>query len=468
MIKTTRSVEEIGMLIQEYQLMSSKDYAAMRARWFRPGRKEVGDAGQFLRWLVVNKFITEFVARMISGGKSAQLVLNHYRLLDRLDSGPMAGAYLAADPLDQHVAIDILPAPSAADKTQMAKFQHAAQKAMQVHHVNVARVLESGEAHGLHFLVWEFHEGQTLRQILDRRHTLPYAQAARLMALALAGVEALHGHGVPAGDLTADCLLLTHAGKDAPHQRTVKILRAGFHRTPGDESALIQKPEEPELTPTTTIQPAVADDVPGDIFHLGCLFYRAIAGRMPYEAEGQLEPLRPAQPICQANPEVPEMLGQLIDEMINPSPQKRPRKAGHVAKALRVFLAAEEHPRETGAEEHLALVQASAPIKARVEPAPDGDADEDDAEQETRPRPHRRHAEGVRGKLGALWDEVRPEARDLVFLSGGAVSVLLVILLIELLVGLRFIYVAGLVTGAAASYFVEVFVRWRRNKEPAD
>src|SRR5262249_33824322 len=150
-------------------------------------------------------------------------VLNQYRLLDQMISGPMAGAYLAIDPLDRHVAIEILSAQCAADKAVLTDFQQAAPKAMQGQHPNAGRILDTGEAQGLYYLVKEYYDGQTIEDVLERRGKLPYSQATRLMALALAGLEALHAHGVPAGDLTADCLLLAPAGGDQPNQRTVKI-----------------------------------------------------------------------------------------------------------------------------------------------------------------------------------------------------------------------------------------------------
>src|SRR5262249_41080140 len=93
-ISTTKSVEDICQLIEKYRLMSSKDYAAMRRRWFRPNRQEVADTERFCKWLVLNRYLTDFVSKVLLGRKSDQLVLNEYRLQDQLISGPMAGAYL--------------------------------------------------------------------------------------------------------------------------------------------------------------------------------------------------------------------------------------------------------------------------------------------------------------------------------------------------------------------------------------
>jgi hypothetical protein len=151
-MQAPKSVEEICQLIERYQLMSSKDFATMRSRWFRPDRKEVADIEAFRKWLVLNRFLTDFVAKVLLGRKSDQLVLNKYRLQDQMISGPMAGAYLALDALDRPVAIEVLSAQSAADKSVLMAFQQAAMKAMEVQHPNVGRIVDTAEAHG--FYTW--------------------------------------------------------------------------------------------------------------------------------------------------------------------------------------------------------------------------------------------------------------------------------------------------------------------------
>src|SRR5262249_19929213 len=149
-----------------------------------------------------------------------------------------AGSYLAIDSLDRPVAIEVLAANSAADPAVLAGFQQAAHKAMDVVHPNVGRIVDCGAAHGLHYLGKAFYQGATLEDVLDRRGKLPYQQPPGLLALPLGGVEALHAKGVPAGDLTADCLLLAPAGKNSPGQRTVKVLHAGVRRKLFDEAAI--------------------------------------------------------------------------------------------------------------------------------------------------------------------------------------------------------------------------------------
>jgi len=477
----TKSVEDLCQLIEKYQLMSSKDYATMRSRWFRPDRKEATDPEQFRRWLVLNRYLTDFVAKVLSGRKSDQLVLNQYRLQDQLISGPMAGAYLAIDSLDRHMAIEVLSSGSAADKSVLMGFQQAALKAMEVRHPNVGRTVDIGEAHGLHYLVKEYYEGQTLEDILQRRGKLPYLQATRLMALALAGLEALHAKAVPAGDLTADCILLAPASKDSPNQRTVKILHAGVKRRLFDETAigrsisLVQGiPDELHLASSCTFQVSEAGTAnpAEDIFRLGCIFYRCVTGQAPFAERDLPQPAHPAQPVGQVAPEVPEMLRQIIEQMIDPVPSNRPQKAAHVAKSLRVFLAAEEKERDTRAEENIVSPTERAAARAEVEEPEDEAVDEegDDAEDQERPRRAATRkvpleGEGIWGKAVALWDEIQPEVRDLVFLAGGALGMLALIFIVTLLTGIRITYIACLATGAAASFFVDRYVQWRQQKK---
>lgn len=478
-MKPTKSVEEIIQAIEKFQLLSSKDLAAMRSRWLRADRKDAADPEAFRKWLVMNRYVTEFVAKVLSGRKSDQLVLNQYRLLDQFISGPMAGAYLAMDPLERRVAIEVLSASSAADPAVLHGFQEAAAKAQHVQHPNVGRILDSGAAHGFHYLVKEYYEGQSLEDVLERRSKLPYEQATRLMALALAGVEALHAAGVSAGDLAADCLLLTPSPKD-PKQRTIKILHAGVRRRLFDETAIGRSisiaqgiPDELELAKSYTfhVDRSGAVNPPDDIFRLGCLFYRCITGRTPYSAQELARLTQPATPVCQAAPEVPEMLGQIIDGMIDPNPANRPQKAAHVAKSLRVFLAAEEQSHDVKAEENIAHPAERTPAYELHEEPMDEHEETDDAEPEEMDAPpqrpaRRRPAEpaGAMGKAAALWHEIRPQTRDAVFLASGALGILVLVFMLQLLTGLGFVYLVGLATGAAVSYFVEAFVRWRQGR----
>jgi serine/threonine protein kinase len=322
--------------------------------------------------------------------------------------------------------------------------------------------------------VKEYYQGETLEVILQRRSKLPYLQATRLMALALAGLDALQAKGVPAGDLTADCLLLVPASKESPNQRTVKILHAGVKRRLFDETAIGRSiaivqglPDELQLASSCTFhvsEPGMANPA-DDIFLLGCTFYRCLTGQAPFTEQELPQPARPARPIHEVAPDVPEMLCEIVEQMIDPDPAKRQQKAAHVAKSLRVFLAADEQMREAKAEDNLVAPNQ----KALLEQEAAESEDEKEEEEKMRPRRQGRMRESGReeevwGKVGALWNEISPDVRDLLFFASGALGVLLLIFVGQLLTGIRIVYLAGLVTGIVASFCVDRFVRWRQHE----
>jgi serine/threonine protein kinase len=455
----TSSVEQLCDKIAERRLLSSADLSRLRARWFRPNRAEVNDVDKFAQWLTVNGYLTAFAVRMLRSGKADLLRLNQYQLLDHLVSGPFAGAYLAVDPLQRHVVLEVLAANRAADPKAVQAFQVAADKARSVRHTNVNLTLDFGEAQGRHYLVREFDEGETLTDILTRRGRLKPIISARLFALALLGLQALHENQVPAGPLDANSLLLSVAGKSARNKaRNVKILNAGVPRSQFDPSALDTAITAAPPSGGTGVSPVASADPREDLFRLGCTFYHSLTGQPPYSPILEAELAPRATPIRQLAPDVPELLAQLVESMIDTNPAQRPRGAAQAAKSLRVLLASEEETTPSQPEEELVphpIAPAAAP-----EPEPASAAVSSESVAEKQPA----GGGALTQQFKMLWDELRPSQRDWVFLSIGAAAVVLMVLLLTLLTGIGFVNVVCLLTGGALSFFVERMLRLREGQ----
>jgi twitching motility protein PilT len=378
-----RTVDDLCEQIERLHLMSSEDTAALKARWFQPGRKEVQDAGRFCEWLRANDYVTEFVLSAVCSGKSARLTLNQYRLTDQLRSGGEAGDFLATDPLDHVVRVAIVAPAVAQDAALFATFRHVAQRLMSLAHPNVARVLDLGEAHGVDYLVSEHVEGETLEDVLQKRGKLNPQLAARIFAVVLEGVQALHHHGVPAGDLSADCLVFASVEKSAGATRTVRLVNAGLPRRFFDSSALgIAGNGHPAGAPRgsgLTQGDSEFDGTPrpeDDLYRVGVLLHRCVTGQAPSAGDGAHQPGRALRPMT---PDVPEMLADLIGRLTDPELANRLKSAAGAAKALRVFLRTEEE-RQAGVEEKIAVAVPSHPPAGHV-PERDGEDGEqpDDA-----------------------------------------------------------------------------------------
>jgi twitching motility protein PilT len=366
-----RSAEDLLKQIEDLHLMSAKDIELVKSRWFRPGRKEIQDAARFADWLRVNGYLTDFVLSALARGKADLLTLNQYRLTDLLRSGAQAGDFRATDPLDRSLRLQIVSPTVTHDSSRAEKFQQAVQRAMQVQHPGVARILDFGHADTIGYIVSEHIEGESLEDVLQKRGKLSHDLAARVFAIVFDALHALHQQGVHAGELSADCLVFASVEKSAAGSRTVRLLNAGIPRHVFDSAALGLLGSDERLR-----RPGVRDDAldfaegsppQEDILRVGEVLYRCVTGQAPYQAP---QAGGAAQRVRQAAPEVPAMLADLIDRLIDSVPANRPKSAAAVAKSLRVFLRTEEEEKQTRVEEKLIVPVPSAP------PLPSGPANE--------------------------------------------------------------------------------------------
>ena len=152
--------------------------------------------------------MTEYQASLLVRGHADGFFLNEYKILDRLGKGRMAGVYKAQHRLGQIFAVKVLPPSRAADPNFLGRFQREAKLAMRLKHPNIVRAFQVGQAGGLHYLVMEYLEGETLEDVLARRKKLPPAEAVRLVFQALQGLQHIHSQGLIHRDLKPANLML--------------------------------------------------------------------------------------------------------------------------------------------------------------------------------------------------------------------------------------------------------------------
>lgn len=351
--------------IEEFHLMSDKDIATVKLRWFRQGRKDVQQAARFCEWLRANNYLTEFVLSALGRRKADLLTLNQYRLTDVVRTGAQAGDFLALDPTDRVLRVQIVSPSVAQEPAWFEKFRQAAERVIGVQHPGVARVYDVGQIRGLDYLVSEYVEGEPLEEVLQKRGKLNPELTARIFAIVFDALQALHQNEVRAGELSAEDLVFTSVDGATAGARTVRLMNSGFPRRFFDSSALgiAGKEQLPEGTPSegNAQEEGSFDMAPRpeeEIFRLGTIVYRCLTSKEPYPL-GQ--PGSPPVPVRQAAPEVPAMLAEFIDRLVDPAPANRPSTAGAVAKFLRVFLKTDEEERLSRVEEKLVVPVASPP-----------------------------------------------------------------------------------------------------------
>src|SRR5207248_4621912 len=128
--------------------------------------------------------------------------LGHFELLEPIGVGGMAAVIRARDTqLDRTVALKILPPEMAANPENILRFHQEARAAAKLDHENIARVFFCGEDQGLHFIAFEFVEGETLRTLMDRRGRLPVAESVLYMLQIANGLSHAASRGVVHRDI---------------------------------------------------------------------------------------------------------------------------------------------------------------------------------------------------------------------------------------------------------------------------
>src|SRR5262245_12503044 len=323
----TLTADDILAQVEKYHLLPDKDLATVRAKWFVPERADAHDGARLCDGLRANHVISDFVLAALAQGRAERLILNKYRLIDRLRHGPEAGDYLAVDPFDRLVHIQIIAPAVAHDLNLFSRFREVAQRAMNVRHPNVPRILDLGHTPEVDYLVSDHIEGESLAEVLKKRGKLALDLAVRMFVMAFDGLEALHHGEVWAGELTAGCLVVTSG--DRPGGRTIRLANFAFPKRLFDSSSLDLGNGPPAARPSSppageNLLPEGPASPEDDIARLGAVLYRCVTG---LEATVGDSPMK----VHQVAPEVPIDLADLIDRLVDPDPEFRPGLPGAVA-----------------------------------------------------------------------------------------------------------------------------------------
>ena len=110
--------------------------------------------------------------------QKGQVISERYEILRSIGEGGMANVYLANDIiLDRKVAIKILRGDLANDEKFVRRFQREALSASSLSHPNIVEMYDVGEDNGTYFIVMEYVEGRTLKQLLKKRGALTLSEA---------------------------------------------------------------------------------------------------------------------------------------------------------------------------------------------------------------------------------------------------------------------------------------------------
>ena len=243
-----------------------------------------------------------------------------FELEEAIGAGGMGAVFRAVDTkLDRMVALKILPPDQAVDPEVVLRYHQEGRAAARLDHENIARVYSIGDDGRYHYIVFEYIEGTTIRQRVERDGPLPVGDAINYtLQIANALVHAA-ARAVVHRDIKPSNIIVTPQGR-------AKLVDMGLARRfeRGQDGGLTQSGMTlgtfDYISPEQARDPRDVD-VRGDLYSLGCTLYHMLSGRPPFPDGTVLQKLlqhQEEQPldIRELNPSVPDDLAAILAKLM--------------------------------------------------------------------------------------------------------------------------------------------------------
>jgi urea transport system substrate-binding protein len=266
-----------------------------------------------------------------------------YRILGLLGAGGMGLVFEAEDPvLRRKVALKVLK-PEMAGPVVRVRFLREAQMAASLKDDHVVTIYQVGEQGGRPYLVMERLRGESLEHRLKRDKWLAVPEALRIARQIARGLRAAHSVGLVHRDIKPANIWLEETA-DGEGMPRVKILDFGLAKPLLDTTELTQ---EGFIVGTPTYMApeqlsGLSLDPRADLYALGVVLYRMIAGAPPFEASNMMHLMvevlgKAPPPVSSTRVRVPQPIQELLDDLLAKDRERRPPSAAAVGERLRVI-----------------------------------------------------------------------------------------------------------------------------------
>ncbi len=269
--------------------------------------------------------------------------LSHFKVVDKLGQGGMGVVYRGMDlSLDRPVAIKILPPEAQRDEDSVARFLREAKTASKLQHPAITTIYEFGVKDDLRYLVMEYIEGKTLKEML-KKGSLPIRQALEITIQVADALTLADEKGIIHRDIKSENIMVTDRGQ-------VKILDFGlakmmaktgpaaadaFHTTAGLVMGTIT-----HMSPEQALGAEL--DVRTDIYSTGVVLFEMVTATLPFAGTSPNIVLakilnQPPPAPSDFNPDIPPALEKAIAKCLEKNRDQRYQSATHLLTDLKAL-----------------------------------------------------------------------------------------------------------------------------------
>ena len=267
-----------------------------------------------------------------------QRINDRYEIIKSIGEGGMANVYLAHDIiLDRDVAVKVLRGDLAGDEKFVRRFQREALSASNLNHPNIVEVYDVGEEDGKYYIVMEYVEGKTLKQLIQKRGSLTLVEVIDIMSQLTSGLAHAHDAYIIHRDIKPQNILILDNGlvKITDFGIAMALNASGLTQTNSVMGSVHYLPPEQASGKGSTIK--------SDIYSLGILMYELLTGKIPFKGENAVEialkQMKEALPsVRKINPLVPQSIENIIIKATAKNPKNRYNDAREMHNDLKTAL----------------------------------------------------------------------------------------------------------------------------------
>ena len=338
-----RSPAELLAFLQEQEFLTPRQVQQLSGA----GAPKFADLRALGRELIVRDWLTPYQVNQLLQGRSEDLLLGPYRLIDQLGAGGMGQVFKAHHVrMDRIVALKMIPKDRVSNPMALARFYREVRAVAKLSHPNIVVAFEVNQVGETPFLAMENVEGIDLGRLVLQSGPLPIPNACEYIRQAAVGLQHAHEKGLVHRDIKPSNLMVARSSPEEPP--VIKILDFGLARFESEQSQSLRLTQLGSIVGTLDyIAPEQAEnsqtaDIRADIYSLGCSLFYLLTGHPPFPGEHPVEKiavrmLGEAPSICKSRPEVSPELERVLARMMTREPADRYQTPSEVAQALEPF-----------------------------------------------------------------------------------------------------------------------------------